>query len=75
MPQPSSGWSSLTALDPILIEAGCAYPHETGKSKEDKPIMHTKYGMHGFGHFFASWAIKQGFTPMKLQDMLGHIGG
>jgi integrase len=23
-------------------------------------------------HFFASWAIEQGFSPKRLQAMLGH---
>jgi len=23
-------------------------------------------------HFFASWAIEQGFTPKRLQALLGH---
>jgi integrase len=25
-----------------------------------------------FRHFFASWAIEQGFTPQRLQALLGH---
>src|SRR5262249_47681515 len=31
-----------------------------------------KYGFHTLRHFFASWLIEQGFTPKKLQGMLGH---
>jgi integrase len=31
-----------------------------------------KYGMHGCRHFFASWAIEQGFSPKKLQALMGH---
>jgi integrase len=31
-----------------------------------------KYGMHALRHFFASWAIEQGFSPKRLQGMLGH---
>ena len=26
----------------------------------------------GLRHFFASWAIDQGFTPKRLQALLGH---
>ena len=42
------------------------------KDKDGNPVMHTKYGMHAFRHFFASWAIEQGFSPKKLQALLGH---
>jgi integrase len=30
------------------------------------------YGMHALRHFFASWAIEQGFSPKRLQALLGH---
>jgi len=28
--------------------------------------------MHALRHFFASWAIEQGFSPKKVQALLGH---
>jgi integrase len=31
-----------------------------------------KYGMHALRHFFASWAIEKGFSPKRLQALLGH---
>ena len=31
-----------------------------------------KYNLHGCRHFFASWAIEQGFSPKRLQGLLGH---
>ena len=31
-----------------------------------------KYGPHALRHFFASWAIEQGFSPKRLQALLGH---
>jgi integrase len=31
-----------------------------------------KYGLPAFRHFFASWAIEQGFSPKRLQALLGH---
>ncbi len=34
----------------------------------DKP----KYGVHALRHFYASWLIEQGFTPKKVQTLLGH---
>jgi integrase len=31
-----------------------------------------KYGMHALRHFFASWAIERGFSPKRVQSLLGH---
>jgi integrase len=31
-----------------------------------------KYNFHTCRHFFASWAIEQGFSPKRLQGLLGH---
>jgi integrase len=31
-----------------------------------------KYGFHALRHFFASWAIEQGFSPKRVQALLGH---
>jgi integrase len=31
-----------------------------------------KYGLHTLRHFFASWAIERGFSPKRLQALLGH---
>jgi integrase len=31
-----------------------------------------KYGLHSLRHFFASWGIDQGFSPKRLQTLLGH---
>jgi integrase len=31
-----------------------------------------KYGLHSLRHFFASWGIEQGFSPKRLQVLLGH---
>ncbi len=35
---------------------------------DDRP----KYGIHGLRHFYASWLIEQGFSPKKIQTLLGH---
>ncbi|MGH7038375.1 MAG: tyrosine-type recombinase/integrase [Stellaceae bacterium] len=35
---------------------------------EGKP----KYGLHALRHFCASWLIEQGFSPKRLQALLGH---
>ena len=31
-----------------------------------------KYGPHALRHFFASWCIEQGFSPKRLQALMGH---
>jgi integrase len=31
-----------------------------------------KYSLHKLRHFFASWAIEQGFPQKRLQTILGH---
>jgi integrase len=31
-----------------------------------------RYTLHALRHFFASWAIEQGFSPKKVQTLLGH---
>jgi integrase len=36
------------------------------------PNGRAKYGPHALRHFFASWAIEQGFSPKRLQVLLGH---
>ena len=48
-------------LEPLLSEAGIV-------DADGKP----KYGLHALRHFFASWAIEQGFSPKRVQALLGH---
>jgi integrase len=31
-----------------------------------------KYGLHALRHFFASWVIERGFSPKRVQSLLGH---
>ena len=57
---------------PIQIRAGVTEPHPTEKDDEGRPILTPKYSMHSLRHFFASWAIEQGFSPKRLQVLLGH---
>lgn len=57
----------------LQISAGIAEPDPNGTVGEDgKSVMKPKYGLHALRHFFASWAIEQGFSPKRLQAMLGH---
>ena len=46
---------------PLQVEAGMV--DEKGKPK---------YGLHALRHFFASWTIERGFSPKRLQTLLGH---
>ena len=34
--------------------------------------MKAKYGVHALRHFFASLMIDQGFSPKRVQNLLGH---
>ena len=57
---------------PIQERAGIVTPHPTRKDEDGNPVMVAKYGLHALRHFFASWAIEQGFSPKKVQALLGH---
>jgi integrase len=59
-------------LEPLLVTAGCATPDDEKKQEDGTPVMHGKYGLHAFRHFFASWAIERGFSAKKLQALMGH---
>ena len=55
------------AWEPLQIAAGLVEPvSDTGKP------LRPKYGLHSLRHFFASWAIERGFTPKKVQALMGH---
>lgn len=54
-------------------------PDESGRrviGNDGEPVlrqaMRAKYGLHALRHFFASWAIERGFTPKRVQVLLGH---
>ncbi len=63
-------------FDPIQVKVGVCVP----KLEDDKPVLNedgtpvmvAKYSPHALRHFFASWAIEQGFTPKRLQALMGH---
>jgi integrase len=56
-------------LEPVCDKDGRSILDENGN-----PVMKMKpkYGMHALRHFFASWAIERGFSPKRLQALLGH---
>jgi integrase len=59
-------------FNPIQVAAGVTEPHATKRDDTGRPAYVAKYGMHALRHFFASWAIEQGFSPKRLQSLLGH---
>jgi integrase len=60
-------------FDPIQVEAGLSELHATAIGEDGKPLPAAKYGMQALRHSFASWAIEQGFSPKRLQALLGHV--
>jgi integrase len=58
---------------PTQIKAGVADAHPDRKGEDGEPVLVARYtGLHALRHFFASWAIEQGFSPKRLQALLGH---
>jgi integrase len=57
---------------PLQLAAGITKPDPEKRDKDGNPVMKPKYGLHALRHFFASWAIEQGFSPKRLQALLGH---
>jgi integrase len=56
----------------LQFDTGMIEPDPEQKDENGNPIMKPKYGLHALRHFFASWAIEQGFSPKRLQALLGH---
>ena len=59
-------------LDPIQVNAGITDSHSTKKTADGMPVLEARYGMHALRHFFASWAIERGFSPKRVQALVGH---
>ncbi len=59
-------------LDPIQVKAGVTTAHPSTKGEDGQPVMVSRYGMHALRHFFASWAIERGFSPKRVQSLVGH---
>jgi integrase len=59
------------------IKAGVSVPKRDDagkvvKGEDGQPVMKAKYGVHDLRHFFASLMIDQGFSPKRVQTLLGH---
>jgi len=56
---------------PLQIE--CGITADSGrKDKEGNPILKGKYGLHALRHAAASLFIEQGWTPKRVQTVIGH---
>ena len=44
----------------------------TGKDGKQVQVPDAKYSLHALRHAAASLFIEQGFTPKKLQSLMGH---
>lgn len=53
-------------------ELGMTGPDPIDKDSDGNLIMKPKYGLHTLRHFFASWVIERGFTPKRVQSLIGH---
>jgi integrase len=53
-------------------ELGMVEPDPIEKDDDGNPVMKAKYGMHTLRHFFASWVIERGFSPKRVQSLIGH---
>jgi integrase len=56
----------------LQFDTGMVAPDPDEKDENANPVMKPKYGMHALRHFFASWAIERGFSPKRVQTLLGH---
>ncbi|MCZ6448874.1 MAG: site-specific integrase [Alphaproteobacteria bacterium] len=58
-------------FEPLQIE--CGISEDSGrKDKKGKPILKGKYGLHALRHAAASLFIEQGWTPKRVQTVIGH---
>jgi integrase len=56
----------------LQLKAAMVVPDAEERDEDGNPVMKAKYGLHALRHFFASWAIERGFSPKRLQALLGH---
>jgi integrase len=59
------------AWGPLQMAAGVTREAK-GKGKGAKPVLRPKYGLHALRHAAASLFIEQGWTPKRIQAVMGH---
>jgi len=57
---------------PLQLAAGITKLNSKKRDMDGNRVRKPKYSLHALRHFFASWAIEQGFSPKRLQALLGH---
>jgi integrase len=71
MVEPAVQSNGKPIKEPVLDERGKPVIGNDGKPVL-RQAMRPKYGLHALRHFFASWVIERGFSPKKVQELLGH---
>lgn len=69
--EPATDKNGKRVMESLRDENGKPVVGEDGKLVL-KQAMRPKYGMHALRHFFASWLIERGFSPKRVQTLLGH---
>ncbi|HEX2525289.1 MAG TPA: tyrosine-type recombinase/integrase [Geminicoccus sp.] len=54
---------------PLQIECGLTVSR---RNKAGQPVARPRHGLHVTRHFYASWLINQGFSPKRVQTLMGH---
>ena len=55
------------------LQVACGITLDSGrKDKDGNPVMRARHGFHALRHAAASLFIEQGFTPKKVQTLMGH---
>ena len=59
---------------PLQVECGITegFTIKRGKNGKDEKIPKAKYGLHALRHAAASLFIEQGWTPKRVQTVIGH---
>jgi integrase len=71
MVEPAVDKNGTPVMEPVLDERGKPLVGNDGEPFM-RQAMRAKYGLHSLRHFFASWVIERGFTPKRVQALLGH---
>ena len=59
---------------PLQVECGITegFTIKKGKDGKEEKIPKAKYGLHALRHAAASLFIEQGWTPKRVQTVIGH---
>jgi integrase len=69
--EPATQRDGKPIMEPVRDDQGQPVIGADGKPVM-RQAMRSKYGLHALRHFFASWTIERGFSPKRVQALLGH---